>query len=129
MAPPDADGSDAVRVLPPEEWERVGRALEKHLAQSGEYGYTLDLRRQDASLDPAMDFLVNVKAGHCERFASALALMLRSQGVPSRVVVGFRGAADQGNGVYMDTHQGSPESGRLVVADSDSPFPFARRRP
>ena len=93
--------SRRARALRPEVWERVGRALTDYLAHSGEYGYTLDLRRQDTSLDPVMDFLVNVKQGHCERFASALALMLRSQGIPARVVVGFLGAAELGNGVYV----------------------------
>jgi protein-glutamine gamma-glutamyltransferase len=49
-----------------------------------------------------MDFLVNVKAGHCERFASALTLMLRSQGIPSRLVVGFRGAEERADdGSYV----------------------------
>ena len=80
----------------------MGRALTVYLARSGEYTYTLDLRRQDANIDPVMDFLVNVKAGHCERFASALALMLRSQGVPSRVVVGFRGRRERSDdGAYV----------------------------
>ena len=57
--------------------------------------------RRHATVDPVMDFLVNVKQGHCERFASALALMLRSQGIPSRVVVGFRGADERGDGYYV----------------------------
>ncbi len=48
-----------------------------------------------------MDFLINTREGHCERFASALALMLRSQGIPSRVVVGFRGAPDPVDGDYI----------------------------
>ncbi len=52
-------------ALPTAGWERVGRALTVHLARSGEYTYTLDLRRQDTNIDPVMDFLVNVKAGHC----------------------------------------------------------------
>ena len=52
-------------ALPTASWERVGRALTVYLARSGEYTYTLDLRRQDANIDPVMDFLVNVKAGHC----------------------------------------------------------------
>ncbi len=82
-------------------YERVGLALSDYLRNSGDYSYTLDLRRQDVSLDPVMDFLVNTKQGHCERFASALALMLRSQGIPSRVIVGFCGAADPINGVYV----------------------------
>jgi len=36
-------------------------------------------------------FLFKTRAGHCEYFASALAMMLRSVGVPSRLVVGYRG--------------------------------------
>jgi len=48
-----------------------------------------------------MDFLLNVKQGHCERFAGALALMLRSQGVQARVVAGFRGAEHKGDGQYV----------------------------
>lgn len=35
------------------------------------------------------DFVLNERRGHCERFASALALLLRIQGIPARVVVGF----------------------------------------
>jgi hypothetical protein len=44
-----------------------------------------------AELDPIEDFLVNHKSGHCEYYASALTLMLRSQGIPSRLVVGYAG--------------------------------------
>src|SRR5262249_8357698 len=46
------------------------------------------------------DFLLNVKQGHCERFAAGLALMLQSVGVPTRLVKGYRGAEHQENGVY-----------------------------
>ena len=45
----------------------------------------------DPKLDPVEDFLVNRKAGHCEYFASALALLLRSVDIRSRVVNGFKG--------------------------------------
>jgi hypothetical protein len=45
----------------------------------------------DRRLDPVEDFLVNRKRGHCEYFASALALMLRSINIQSRVVNGFKG--------------------------------------
>ena len=45
----------------------------------------------DPSLDPVEDFLVNRKEGHCEYFASALALLLRSIDIPSRMVNGFKG--------------------------------------
>lgn len=36
-------------------------------------------------------FITQVRRGHCELFASAMALMARNLGIPSRVVVGFRG--------------------------------------
>ena len=45
----------------------------------------------DPSLDPVEDFLVNRKEGHCEYFASALALLLRSIDIPTRMVNGFKG--------------------------------------
>lgn len=35
------------------------------------------------------DFIFNRKEGHCERFAAAMGLFLRMQGVPSRVMVGY----------------------------------------
>ena len=37
----------------------------------------------DGRLDPVEDFLVNRKKGHCEYFASALALLLRSIDIPA----------------------------------------------
>jgi hypothetical protein len=45
----------------------------------------------DRNLDPVLDFLVNRKEGHCAYFASALTLMLRSIGIPARMVNGFKG--------------------------------------
>jgi hypothetical protein len=92
-------GSEA--YLPPVFWEPVGQTLSDHLARSGEFGYSLEVRREDLRLDPVMDFLVNVKEGTCERYASALALMLRGVGIPARVVKGFRGAEHQGEGTYL----------------------------
>ncbi|HZI86105.1 MAG TPA: transglutaminase domain-containing protein, partial [Pyrinomonadaceae bacterium] len=35
------------------------------------------------------DFLFNVQTGHCEYFSTAMAVMLRTRGVPARVVNGF----------------------------------------
>jgi protein-glutamine gamma-glutamyltransferase len=54
------------------------------------YGYTLQLPQQ-ASQDPISNFLFVRKEGHCEYFASAMAVMLRSVGIPSRLVNGFSG--------------------------------------
>ena len=40
-------------------------------------------------LNALEDFVLREEKGHCERFASAMALLLRSRGIPTRVVVGF----------------------------------------
>ncbi len=65
----------------------IARRIESHLRSA--YGYTLDLRRVEAG-DPVADFLFNTRAGHCEYFASAMTLMLRSRRVPARLVNGFQ---------------------------------------
>jgi hypothetical protein len=56
------------------------------------FGYTLDLPASDVP-DPISHFLFERRQGHCEYFASSLALMLRSIGIPARVVTGFQGGA------------------------------------
>lgn len=53
------------------------------------FGYTLQLPRTPVK-DPIANFLFERKQGHCEYFASAMAVMLRALGIPSRVVNGFR---------------------------------------
>jgi transglutaminase-like putative cysteine protease len=88
---PDAERGPGSYVRP-EKLARVARALSDYLATSGDYVYRLEMRRSDLSIDPTEDFLCNVKRGFCEHFATGLALMLRSVGIPSRVVNGFRGA-------------------------------------
>ena len=67
------------------------RALTAYLRDSREFSYTLQMEVKDPKLDPVEDFLVNRKAGHCEYFASALALLLRSVNIQSRIVNGFKG--------------------------------------
>ncbi len=52
------------------------------------YAYTLDLTGPRAD-DPLANFLFVRRAGHCEYFASAMTIMLRSIGVPARYVTGF----------------------------------------
>jgi hypothetical protein len=62
------------------------------LSGPGEFKYSLNANQpRDPKLDPIEDFLVNHKTGHCQYFASALAMMLRSQGIPSRICVGYHG--------------------------------------
>ena len=65
--------------------------IESHLRDSGEFSYTLNMSIHDPTIDPVEDFLFNRKSGHCEYYASALALMLRAINIPTRVISGFKG--------------------------------------
>lgn len=62
-------------------------AIESHLRSH--FGYTLELP-QTSEKDPIAHFLFERKQGHCEYFASSMAVMLRTLKIPSRVVTGFR---------------------------------------
>lgn len=62
------------------------RALENHLRT--QYGYTLELPSTPEQ-DPVARFLFERRQGHCEYFASAMTVMLRSQGTPARMISGF----------------------------------------
>ena len=63
-------------------------ALEQYLRTH--FGYTLELPRS-LPRDPLAYFLFERKQGHCEYFASSMAVMLRALHIPSRLVTGFRG--------------------------------------
>jgi transglutaminase-like putative cysteine protease len=81
------------------------RLVEKYLRTH--YGYTLELPQFEPA-DPLAYFLFQRKKGHCEYFASSMAVMLRALGIPSRVVTGFQ------SGVY------NPISGTQLVRSSDA---------
>lgn len=66
------------------------KALALELYLKTHYAYTLDLRG-DPGDDPLAYFLFTRRAGHCEYFASAMAMMLREIGIPSRYATGFLG--------------------------------------
>ena len=61
-------------------------AIENYLRTN--YAYTLNLSGTPTG-DPLAHFLFETKAGHCEYFATAMAVMLRTLGIPSREVNGF----------------------------------------
>lgn len=84
-----------------ERHEEVARAIDNYLHSGGRFEYSLTLKRDDPNLDPIEDFLLNVREGHCNRFATALTLLLRSQGIPARIVLGFEGLESNGDGSYV----------------------------
>jgi transglutaminase-like putative cysteine protease len=77
-------------------------AIEERLHSSGEFGYDLDteLRSGPSSI---LEFLTSSKAGFCQQFATAMAGMLRSIDIESRVVVGFATGQPVGPGEYSVT--------------------------
>ena len=84
--------------------ERATR-LEEYLVTN--FAYTLDFVGRSAD-NPIEDFLFRYKSGQCEYFASSMVLMLRSQGIPARLVTGFLG------GEY------NPFEGYYIVRDSNA---------
>jgi hypothetical protein len=93
------------------EWAGQGFALDKalhiqsHLRR--DFVYTLETPSMPVR-DPLAHFLFDTRRGYCEYFASAMAVMLRTQGIPSRVATGFQ------SGYFNDV------SGLYVVRASDA---------
>lgn len=83
------------------------RAVERYLL--GGYRYTLRLESGDAAR-PLEDFLFRTRAGHCEYFSTAMAVLLRAVGVPTRNVTGFLGGTWNRYGRFYAVHQGDAHS-------------------
>lgn len=81
------------------------RELDRRLRSS--YKYSIALLEREVP-DPLAYFLFDRGKGHCEYFASALAVMLRVENIPARVITGFQ------------TGQLNPISGFYVVRASDA---------
>jgi transglutaminase-like putative cysteine protease len=62
-------------------------AIERRLQRQFSYSLEFD---DEFTVDPIVTFLLRKRRGHCEYFASAMALLSRSIGIPARVVGGYR---------------------------------------
>ncbi|MFN8012207.1 MAG: DUF3488 and transglutaminase-like domain-containing protein [Holophagaceae bacterium] len=84
--------------------QRAPAALARRLtARLRAFRYTTE-NPSGGAVNPLQDFLERTQAGHCEYFASSLAFMLRSRGVPARVVNGYRlGAWSEEGGYFLVT--------------------------
>ena len=78
----------AAGLTPDSPAEPIAHALEEHLART--FRYSLDSKHEEGA-ERVAEFLFVTKEGHCEVFASALAVLLRAVNVPSRIVDGFKG--------------------------------------
>lgn len=103
----------------------------------GRTRYSLSFKTPDDS-SPVEAFLFGPGQGHCEHYAAATVLMLRSLGIPSRVAYGYAGgAADTGKQVLAfrdsDFHAWAeiltPGAGGWVIYDTTPRVPDAAPRP
>ncbi len=83
------------------------RTIEEHLRR--EYGYDLKSPSQGKP-QPVDHFLFESRRGHCEFFSTAMAMMLRAVGVPSRNVTGFVGGTWNRFGRYYAVREGDAHS-------------------
>ena len=85
----------------------IARSLEKALR----VGYRYDLGSPSGGAkDPLDHFLFESKRGHCEFYSTAMAVMLRVRGVPSRNVTGFVGGTYNRFGEFYAVRQGDAHS-------------------
>jgi len=96
--------------------EQKARLLEEHLRTD----FTYDLGSPSGGTPQPLDhFLFESKRGHCEFFSTAMAIMLREVGVPSRNVTGFVGGTYNRFGHYYAVREGDAHS--WVEAYIDEP--------
>jgi hypothetical protein len=87
--------------LPAERFSKA-HVLADYLRTSGEFKYSLKPAKRERNLDPIEDFVTLHKSGHCEYFATALILMLRSVNIPARMAIGFKGGEWNSAGKYYE---------------------------
>jgi protein-glutamine gamma-glutamyltransferase len=87
--------------------EGKAAAIERHLRKDFAY----DLHSPSAGKPQPVDhFLFESRRGHCEFFSTAMAIMLRAVGIPSRNVTGFVGGTWNRFGHYYAVRQGDAHS-------------------
>lgn len=109
--PSGAESEIPERLTPRE----IAQILTTYLRDSGKFQYTLSLAVDDPTVDPVEDFVFNRRRGHCEYFASTLAVMLRAdafaaplgdgRGIPTRLVGGFKGGSFNSRTGWFEVRQ------------------------
>ncbi|HSL66330.1 MAG TPA: transglutaminaseTgpA domain-containing protein, partial [Gaiellaceae bacterium] len=83
-------------------------AVESWFRSRGGFRYEESPPRLRSAAPPLVDFVERTKAGYCQHYAGAMALMLRYLGIPARVAVGFTSGKFE------------PEKLRWTVTDHDA---------
>jgi transglutaminase-like putative cysteine protease len=94
--------------------ERVGR-VEAWLQANGRYTDAPPPVREGVT--PVEQFLLERAVGHCEYFASAEVVLLRSVGIPARLVNGYAGGHENGLGGFIEVAQSDAHAWVEVLFD------------
>jgi len=78
------------------------KAIQQHLLAT--YRYSLDINTETLS-HPLEEFLFARKTGYCEHYATAMVVMLRTIGIPARLVTGFLATEWNEYGGYFTVRQ------------------------
>jgi transglutaminase-like putative cysteine protease len=89
------------------------------------WGFTYDATVPGSSSDQAMlEFLTQTKKGFCQQFSSAMAVMLRTLGIPARLAVGFTPGEPAGSGDRLTVTTENAHSWVEVLFPSYGWVPF-----
>jgi len=72
-----------------------------HFFTDPKNGFTYSLRVPTGNSGSALEDFLTGKQGYCEQYAAAMAIMLRSLGIPSRVAIGFTQGIQKSDGSYQ----------------------------
>lgn len=89
---------------------QAAQRLMSYLREEGRFRYSLEQPEVPEGKTPLEVFLFDAKYGHCEYYATALAIMLRSIRIPARNVTGFVGGKYNSYGRYYALRQGDAHS-------------------
>jgi transglutaminase-like putative cysteine protease len=120
-------------------------ALQRWFTRDGGFRYSTSVR-SGSDADYIAEFLHD-RVGYCEQFAASMAIMARTLGIPSRVIVGFTQGSPMGDGGWQvtarDAHawpelwfdgvgwmrfEPTPRSDASVVAPAYAPAPASPAR-
>jgi transglutaminase-like putative cysteine protease len=94
----------------------IAKKIENYLRSN--FTYSLSTDTVPAGVSAVEHFLFTARRGWCEHYATAMTLMLRSQGIPARVVSGFSGGRYNRFGGYLIVRKSDAHTWVEAVVDN-----------